>query len=113
MKTIKGDDRVLLVGCSRIPFDGEMKPMASLFQKIILIPRPDYASRHLLWRLIINKNGGQIQHNIFDVSSLSKISDGYTPGHMVEACKSVLTERRCRFSFFFHKYLNNSVFFVV
>ena len=36
----------MLVGTSRVPFDGEMKPMASCYQKIVLIPRPDYASRH-------------------------------------------------------------------
>jgi hypothetical protein len=46
LKTIKAEDRLLLVGTTRMPFDGEMKPMASCYQKIILIPRPDYASRH-------------------------------------------------------------------
>lgn len=42
----KPEDRILLVGTSRSPFDGEMKPMCQAYQKIILIPRPDYASRH-------------------------------------------------------------------
>lgn len=46
MKGVKSDDRLLLVGTSRCPFDGEMKPLCSLYQRIILIPRPDYASRH-------------------------------------------------------------------
>ena len=42
----KPEDRILLVGTSRTPFDGEMKPMCQAYQKVILIPRPDYASRH-------------------------------------------------------------------
>lgn len=42
----KPEDRILLLGTSRSPFDGEMKPMCQSYQKIILIPRPDYASRH-------------------------------------------------------------------
>lgn len=47
----------------------------------------------MLWRSLIIKNNG-ILSNSLDVSSLSKITDGYTPGHMVEACKHVLTDRR-------------------
>lgn len=55
------------------------------------------------------KHGGQVS-NLLDVSSLakvwrdllsnrfspicSKVTDGYTPGHMTTACESVLTERR-------------------
>ena len=46
LKTIKPEDRLLLIGASHAPFDGEMKPMTSCYQKILLIPRPDYASRH-------------------------------------------------------------------
>ena len=46
MKGVKSDDRLLLVGTSRCPFDGEMKPLCGLYHRIILIPRPDYASRH-------------------------------------------------------------------
>ncbi|VDI43111.1 dynein regulatory complex protein 11-like [Mytilus galloprovincialis] len=93
LKTIKGDDRLLLVGTSRCPFDGEMKPLTSSYQRIILIPRPDYASRHLLWRRLILKNGGTLTNHL-DVSSLSKVTDGYTPGHMVTAIQQILTERR-------------------
>lgn len=29
-----------------------------------------------------------------DISALAKVSDGYTPGHIVQAIQSVLTERR-------------------
>lgn len=93
LKTIKPEDRILLVGTSRCPFDGEMKPMTGCYQRIILIPRPDYASRHLLWRRMIIKTGGVITTNI-DVSSLAKVTDGYTPGHMQTAISQVLTDRR-------------------
>ena len=52
MKGVKADDRLLLVGTSRCPFDGEMKPLTSLYGRIILIPRPDYASRHCEYLLM-------------------------------------------------------------
>lgn len=47
----------------------------------------------MIWRKLITQHGGQIT-NALDVSSLAKITDGYTPGHMVTACQNVLSERR-------------------
>ncbi|CAG5126511.1 unnamed protein product, partial [Candidula unifasciata] len=93
LKTIKSDDRILLVGTTHCPFDAELKPFMGCYQRVILIPRPDYASRHLLWRKLIVKYGGQLS-NTLDISSLSKVTDGYTPGHMVTAIQQVLTDRR-------------------
>lgn len=37
--------RVLLVGTSVAPFDADLKPFVKAYERIILIPRPDYASR--------------------------------------------------------------------
>ncbi|KAG5445315.1 Dynein regulatory complex protein 11 [Clonorchis sinensis] len=93
MKTIRPGDRILLVGCSSAPFEGEIKPMCSLYQKIILIPRPDFSSRSLLWRALIVRHGGQLT-SALDTVSLSKVSDGYTAGQIDFTCKQVLTDRR-------------------
>ncbi|MGH0154565.1 UNVERIFIED_CONTAM: hypothetical protein FKN15_027481 [Acipenser sinensis] len=41
----------------------------------------------------IKKNGGVIT-SALNLSSLTKISDGYTQGHIMKAVKAVLTERR-------------------
>ena len=41
-----------------------------------------------LWRRLIMKSGGHFS-NLLDVSSLAKITDGYTPGHMLIACQQV------------------------
>ena len=53
LKTIKGEDRLMLIGTTNAPFDGELKPMMSTYQKIILIPRPDYASRYCKLRIAL------------------------------------------------------------
>ncbi|XP_039272100.1 dynein regulatory complex protein 11-like isoform X2 [Styela clava] len=93
LKGFKPEDRVVLVGTSVSPFDAELKPFVKTYERIILIPRPDYASRYILWKhLILEHNGIITQH--LDVSSLTKITDGYTQGHVVEAVKYILTERR-------------------
>ncbi|XP_072425632.1 dynein regulatory complex protein 11-like [Chiloscyllium punctatum] len=93
LKQIKAEDRVLLVGTSSRPFDAELKPLFKVYDRIILIPRADYASRYLIWKHLIEEHGGVIS-SALDLTSLAKISDGYTPGHLVEVVKSVLTEHR-------------------
>ncbi|KAL5964794.1 Dynein regulatory complex protein 11, partial [Taenia solium] len=93
LKTIKQGDRILLVGCTHAPFDAKVKPFCKLYDHIILLPRPDYASRYLIWKVVIVKNGGVLT-DALDISSLAKVSDGYTMGMMDRACKEVLTERR-------------------
>lgn len=45
VKSIKAEDRVLLIGTSCRPFDADPKPFCKVYKKIILIPRPDYSSR--------------------------------------------------------------------
>lgn len=47
----------------------------------------------VLWRNFITKNGGILSHSL-DITSLSKVSDGYTPGYMLATVKEVLTDRR-------------------
>jgi hypothetical protein len=45
MKTIKSENRFLLIGSTGAPFDAPPKQLCKLFSNIIMIPRPDYASR--------------------------------------------------------------------
>ncbi|XP_020494654.2 dynein regulatory complex protein 11 isoform X1 [Labrus bergylta] len=93
LKLIKGEDRVLIIGTSKDPQAADIKSLCKMYSKIILIPRPDYGSRHILLKQLIKKQGGVITKAL-DLSSLAKISDGYTPGHMVKVIQSVVTKRR-------------------
>ncbi|XP_059784973.1 dynein regulatory complex protein 11 isoform X1 [Balaenoptera ricei] len=95
LKLLKPDDRILIVGTTQRPFDAELQPFCKVYQKIILVPRPDYASRYVLWKEIIQRNGGVIT-GALSISCLAKISDGFTQGHIVQVVKEVLTERRIR-----------------
>lgn len=47
----------------------------------------------VLWKQLITKQGGDVT-GALDFSSLAKVSDGYTPGHMVQVVKSIVTKRR-------------------
>lgn len=46
LKLLKPNDRILIVGTTQRPFDAELQPFCRVYQKIILVPRPDYASRY-------------------------------------------------------------------
>ena len=47
----------------------------------------------VLWKTLVARFGGRVTEAL-DASSLAKITDGYTPGHMVQAIQQILTERR-------------------
>ncbi|XP_051760263.1 dynein regulatory complex protein 11 isoform X2 [Ctenopharyngodon idella] len=93
LKSIKGEDCVLIVGTTNDPHSADLKSLCKFYNKIILIPRPDYASRYVMWKELIQKNGGEMTSDL-DLSSLAKISDGYTQGHMVQVVRSIVTVRR-------------------
>nr|XP_006014198.2 PREDICTED: IQ and AAA domain-containing protein 1-like [Latimeria chalumnae] len=46
LKTIKPEDRVLIMGTTELPYKADIKSMCKVYEKVILIPRPDYASRY-------------------------------------------------------------------
>ncbi|XP_057278560.1 dynein regulatory complex protein 11 [Pezoporus wallicus] len=93
LKALKAPDRVLLVGTTNRPFDANLKPFCKVYQKIIVIPRPDYASRFVLWKHIILQNGGAIT-SLLNISCLANVSDGFTPGQLIRAVQAVLTKLR-------------------
>uniref|UniRef100_A0A4X2KV64 IQ motif containing with AAA domain 1 n=2 Tax=Vombatus ursinus TaxID=29139 RepID=A0A4X2KV64_VOMUR len=95
IKLMKPEDRILIVGTTKRPFEADIKPLCKVYQKIIMIPRPDYASRFVLWKQVIEQAGGNITKSL-NISCLSKITDGFTQGQIVQVIKSILTDRRIR-----------------
>ncbi|XP_061081840.1 dynein regulatory complex protein 11 [Conger conger] len=93
LKLLKPEDRVLIVGTTRRPFDADLKPFCKVYRKIILIPRPDYSTRLALWTRSLLERGGRLTPDL-DLSSLAKVTDGYTQGRILAAVQAVLTQRR-------------------
>uniref|UniRef100_A0A8C8ZDA1 IQ and AAA domain-containing protein 1-like n=1 Tax=Prolemur simus TaxID=1328070 RepID=A0A8C8ZDA1_PROSS len=86
-------DRVMLIGTTARPQLAELKGLCRVYERILLMPQPDYASRYVLWKRMIEARGFQVTQSL-DISALAKVSDGYTPGHILQAIQSVLNERR-------------------
>nr|XP_033788643.1 IQ and AAA domain-containing protein 1-like [Geotrypetes seraphini] len=93
LKMIKAEHRVLIVGTSEKPYLAEIKSFCKMFQKIFMIPRPDYASRFVTWKELIQNHGGLFTSSL-NLSALAKMSDGYCQGAIVQAVQSVLRGRR-------------------
>eukprot|EP00041_Stephanoeca_diplocostata_P018551 m.389136 g.389136 ORF g.389136 m.389136 type:complete len:852 (-) comp21047_c0_seq2:131-2686(-) len=92
-KELNPGDRVLIVGCDDNPADSDMKALTGVYQKILLVPRPDYGTRIMLWTTVLQQHGASISPAL-DLSSLAKISDGYTAGDIVACVRKVLKPRR-------------------
>ncbi|XP_045146082.1 IQ and AAA domain-containing protein 1-like [Echinops telfairi] len=86
-------DRVMLIGTTARPQLAEMKGLCQTYERVLLMPRPDYASRFVLWKRMIETQGVQVTQSL-DISALAKVSDGYTAGNILQVTQSVLTERR-------------------
>ncbi|KAG8432570.1 hypothetical protein GDO86_016997 [Hymenochirus boettgeri] len=95
LKSLKSEDRILVVGTSQRPFEAEIKSFCKVYKKIILIPRPDYAARLVLWKQMISLRADSATTSV-NLSALAKITDGFTPAHITKAVESVLNERRVR-----------------
>lgn len=55
VKSITGEDRVLLIGTSNKPWDGDQKLLYQTYDKVIYIPRPDYGTVSLIWKDLLYK----------------------------------------------------------
>ncbi|KAL2302617.1 hypothetical protein Nmel_010046, partial [Mimus melanotis] len=92
LRAVKPKDRVLLVGTTSRPFDANLAPFCKVYQKIILIPKPDYLTRSL-WKHYILQGGGSLT-KLVNLNCLAQVSDGFTQGHVVDVVHTVLTELR-------------------
>ncbi|KAK7080743.1 Dynein regulatory complex protein 11 [Halocaridina rubra] len=93
LKNIVPEDRILFIGITNAPWNCDVKSLASVYQKILMIQRPTFGARADLWRQLITKNGGKLTPRL-DLSGLARISDGFTTGHISSVVCQVVTEQR-------------------
>ena len=113
VRSLTSEDRVMLIGVSRCPWECEQKVrlycvathpshflklaicsqqgLTLTYQKFLVIPKPDYGQRCTLWKEMILAMGGLIAKwsDRFNLSGLSKVSDGYTAGSIRNAVELV------------------------
>ncbi|XP_072753681.1 IQ and AAA domain-containing protein 1-like isoform X2 [Anoplolepis gracilipes] len=92
VKNITGEDRVLLIGTSNKPWDGDQKLLYQTYDKVIYIPRPDYGTVSLIWKDLLYKYSGINRQ--FDTSAMAKACDGFTVGTILATINEVMTTKR-------------------
>ncbi|KOC60061.1 IQ and AAA domain-containing protein 1 [Habropoda laboriosa] len=92
VKSITNEDRVILIGISSSPWDGDQKCLYQTYDKVIYIPRPDYGSVSLIWKDLLYKYSGINRQ--FDTSDMTKICDGFTVGTILASINEVMTTKR-------------------
>ncbi|XP_029661552.1 dynein regulatory complex protein 11 isoform X2 [Formica exsecta] len=92
VKSITGEDRVLLIGTSNKPWDGDQKLLYQTYDKVIYIPRPDYGTVSLIWKDLLYKYSGINRQ--FDTSAMAKACDGFTIGAVLATINEVMTTKR-------------------
>jgi len=50
LKEIKQDKRIILIGTSNAPFEADIKSYMKVYERLIMVPRPNYGDRRLIWR---------------------------------------------------------------
>lgn len=118
------EHRVIVIGTSKNPENGEIKDLKGFFDKFLYMPYPDYASRVLIWKhylaekiregLVhdqqvrsaqlttsqIAQQEQELQTKVrlalekVDVSSLANVSEGYSAGSIARTIRIIVTHRR-------------------
>lgn len=55
VKSITGEERILFIGTSNKPWDGDPKLLYQTYDKVIYIPRPDYGTVSFVWKDLLYK----------------------------------------------------------
>lgn len=77
----------MLIGVSNCPWECDQKSLAQAYNKMILIPRPDYASLSYIWKDLLFQYSGVSRQ--FDTGVLTRFSDGFTVGTVLNVIKEV------------------------
>ena len=92
-KHLEHTDRVLVIGMTSRPNLCNLREVTKFFYKKFYFPFPDFATRELIFKHLVEKNGVKLT-DAFKLSMFGHITEGVTPGSMSRAIQSVLTHRR-------------------
>jgi len=95
VKALRPEDRVMVVGNSRHPFDANVAELTAFFGRMLYCGLPDYPSRLRLWRTLLRAKGAQLP-NSYDEEILAYISDSYSSGAIHRAVEAALNPQRSK-----------------
>lgn len=94
LKEIKKDKRIMLIGTSNAPFEADIKSFMKVYERLIMMPRPNYGDRRLIWMEYVNKKLTQPECKFIDFSCMAKLTDGFSSKQIIEVIDETLNDRR-------------------
>jgi len=103
----KPNDRIIFIGCSREPNKMDKKDGPKFWDKYLHVPYPDYQTRLQLWQQLVkdelalglapgDATAAALGDGLaaVDLSTLARISDGFSAGALRRVVKKTLTKKR-------------------
>jgi hypothetical protein len=89
-------DRILFIGCSSNAYEPtvDRKELMNAFDEKVWLSSPDYGSRVVLWQKFIERHKVFVDPVKLNISTLAKVSEGYSAGSIKQTVDRVLTSRR-------------------
>ena len=79
LKFLEESDRVAFIGCSYRPYETNIKEVEKFFQMQLYVPFPDYSTRLMLFKELVESKGVKLPEN-FPLSSVAHITEGFSCG---------------------------------
>ncbi|CAG5122977.1 unnamed protein product [Candidula unifasciata] len=95
MKTVGLDDRIMLIGTTSRPYLAAKGPLLKMYERVVFIYPPAYASRYTLWRSAIRLYEGVVTRSLM-LSTLAQISSNFTANDIFNTARQVLTAKRLK-----------------
>lgn len=97
LKPIKPADKIMLIGTSNEPWNSALGKMKKCYEKILLLPKTDYANAFITWHKKLLELPG-VPREIC-VSPLAMVTQGLSSGQIIKSIEdSVGVRRRMTFS---------------
>lgn len=78
-KYLEPTDRVVVIGNTDKPGDANLRELKAFFEKKLYFPFPNYSTRKLLFETFVKEKGMKLPE-MFPLSTLAHITEGFTPG---------------------------------
>merc|ERR1712061_435409 len=89
-------DRILFIGSTSRPWEDtvDRKELMNSFDEKVWVSFPEYGSRVVLWQKFMEGHNVAVDPTKLNISTLARVSDGYSAGAIKQTVDRVLTTRR-------------------
>ena len=88
IKSLEASDQIYVVGITELPWEADVKQLCSVYQDILVVPRPDFQARYKMLEALLPELKALKMNSLY--FTLASVADGHTLGTL----KSVVSNTR-------------------